>query len=63
MTTSEKKFMLELVYNVLDKLELATPEKKETQKKVCKSVFTKSMMSKREAYAIIGGLKKINDKI
>ena len=62
MTPDEKKFMLWLVYNTLDKLEFATPEKKETQKKVWKSVFAKSMMSKREAYAIIGGLKKINDK-
>lgn len=48
--------------NLLDNIKFTTPEKKETQKKVWKKTFSKSFLSKREAYAVMGLLKKLIEK-
>jgi len=48
--------------NILEKVTFTTQEKKETQKKVWKRIISKSFMSKREAYAVMGLLKKLIEK-
>ena len=51
--------MMQYIYKILDKLEFSTPEKKDTQKKVWKRVFGKAMLTKREAFAVMGLLRKV----
>jgi tRNA C32,U32 (ribose-2'-O)-methylase TrmJ len=41
-------------------MDFSTAKKKETQIKVWKRMITKSFMTKREAFALMGFLKKIN---
>lgn len=55
----EKNVLLKRISDVLDKIKFATPDKKETQKKVWKRVIGKSMLTKRESFALIGFFKKI----
>ena len=43
----------------LDKMEFATPQDRETQEKVWKRIVGKSFMSKREAFALMGFLRKL----
>ncbi|PIY60009.1 RNA methyltransferase [Candidatus Woesearchaeota archaeon CG_4_10_14_0_8_um_filter_47_5] len=63
ISSREKEVMLVQVDAILDKLAFATPEKKETQKRVWKRLVGKSMMSKREAFALLGFLKKVGEKL
>ncbi len=63
MTVEEKKQIDKNFNEILDKIKFATPEKKETQQMVWKKIFGKTFLSKREAYAVIGLLKKIKDKV
>lgn len=58
-TKKEKEIILENFYKILDSVEFSTKEKKETQKLVWKKLFSKAMLTKREAFAVIGLLKKI----
>ena len=58
-TRKEMEVILDMLDNIIDSIEFSTKEKKETQKAVWKSVFEKSMMTKREAFTIIGLLRKI----
>ncbi|MBW3003675.1 RNA methyltransferase [Candidatus Woesearchaeota archaeon] len=55
----EKRQMLKLLEQVLDRLEFATEEKKETQRLVWKHIFGKAMLTKRESFAVMGFLKKL----
>jgi TrmH family RNA methyltransferase len=48
---------------LLDKLTFTTIEKKETQQIVWKRIFGKAMLTKREAFAVLGFLSKVNKKI
>jgi len=48
---------------LLDKLDFTTPEKKQTQKIVWKRIFGKAMLTKREAFAVLGFLSKIQKAI
>ena len=59
MKAAEKEILLKKVYAVLDTMEFSTADKKETQKKVWKRVIGKSMLTKREGFALIGFFKKI----
>ncbi|MBI4919312.1 RNA methyltransferase [archaeon] len=63
MTVEEKKQIDKNFNEILNKIKFATPEKKETQQMVWKKIFGKTFFSKREAYAVIGLLKKIKDKM
>jgi len=63
LTPPEKKQLNKIFNEVLDCIEFATVEKKETQKIVWKKIFGKTFLSKREAYAVIGLLKKIKEKM
>ncbi len=59
-TSKEKEIIMQYFNKVLDTLEFSTKEKKETQKTVWKRLFGKAFLTKREAFAVIGFLKKLN---
>ncbi|MFA5797152.1 MAG: TrmJ/YjtD family RNA methyltransferase [Candidatus Woesearchaeota archaeon] len=55
----EKEQILKILNMQLKKMSFATPEKRETQRLVWKKLIAKGFLSKREAYALMGFLKKI----
>jgi tRNA/rRNA methyltransferase len=55
----EREILLEKMYNIIENADFSTKEKKEIQKKAWKSLFEKSIISKREAFTIMGLLNKI----
>lgn len=59
---TDKEILLRIVNGVLDSTEFPTQEKKETQRKVWKRVVGKSMLSKKEALALMGFFKKMMRK-
>jgi len=58
-SSSDKEQIEKMLDLVLDKLIFSTDEKKETQRIVWKRVIGKSMLTKREAFAIMGFFKKL----
>jgi TrmH family RNA methyltransferase len=56
---AEKKQLFRMIDDMLDRLEFATKEKKETQRTLWRRMVTKSFMTKREAFALMGCLKKV----
>jgi TrmH family RNA methyltransferase len=56
----EKDILLEEISKIIKRSKFSTKEKEETQKKVWKKIVGKSMLTKREAFALIGFFKKIN---
>ena len=58
-TKKEKEIILNYINKVLDKLQFKTKEKKETQKKVWKRVIGKALLTKREAFAVMGFFRKL----
>lgn len=56
---TEKAIIIKYFNKVLDKMEFSTKEKKETQKIVWKRVIGKAMLTKREAFSIMGFLRKL----
>jgi len=54
--------MQDYIHGTLDNMQFTTPDKKKTQKIVWKRVLGKAMLSKREAYALIGFFKKLKPK-
>ncbi len=61
-TKKEKEVIIGAFSSILDSIEFSTKEKKQTQKIVWKKLFSKAMLTKREAFAVIGLLKKIAKK-
>ncbi|KYK24819.1 hypothetical protein AYK26_02980 [Euryarchaeota archaeon SM23-78] len=59
MSRKEKEQVLKLLKSAMKKMGFASERKKETQIKVWKRMITKSFLTKREAYALMGFLKKI----
>jgi tRNA/rRNA methyltransferase len=59
ITHKEKEQLLKMIESTLSKMYFATAEKKETQRILWKKIIGKSYLSKREAYALMGFLKKI----
>ena len=55
----EKDIIVKYFNKVLDKMEFSTKEKKETQKIVWKRVVGKAILTKREAFAVMGFLRKL----
>jgi len=55
----DKDQIMKILEQVLDKMQFATVEKKETQRRIWKRLVGKSFLSKREAMALMGFLKKI----
>jgi len=62
-SVKEKQVLNKEFSKILNKLEFATKEKKQTQRTVWKRLIGKSFLTKRESFALIGLLKKINQKI
>ncbi len=54
----EKEVILKIISSLLDRIHFSTEEKKETQKKVWRRLIGKSFLTKREAFALIGFLRK-----
>jgi tRNA/rRNA methyltransferase len=59
MSKKEKEIILQLFDNLFENMEFKTSEMKKTQKTIWKRIIGKSNMTKREAFAVIGFLKKI----
>ena len=56
---NEKTIISKQVHNILEKLTFTTEDKVETQKRVWKRFIGKAMLTKREAFALIGFFKKV----
>ncbi|MBN1792258.1 RNA methyltransferase [Candidatus Woesearchaeota archaeon] len=59
MGEPEKKQIMKLLGYALQKMDFLNDEKRDTQRKMWKRMITKSFMTRREAYALMGFLKKI----
>ena len=58
-----KDILFKRTCELLDRLSFATKEKKETQKLVWKRLYGKAMLTKREAFAVLGFISKVEKKI
>jgi len=55
----DKKIIMKMFNTLFHQLTFTTKEKKETQRRVWKRIISTSFMTKREAYAVMGFLKKL----
>lgn len=62
ITEPEKKQLMKLLDESMDKMHFLDEKKKDTQRTVWKKMINKSFLSKREAYALMGFFKKVNGK-
>lgn len=60
---NEKDVIENNMDEILNSIDFATEEKRKTQRIIWKKVIAKSFLTRREAFAIIGFLKKIRDKV
>ena len=58
-TKKDKEIIMKYINSALDGMEFSTKEKKETQKKVWKRVIGKALLTKREAFSVMGFLRKL----
>jgi tRNA C32,U32 (ribose-2'-O)-methylase TrmJ len=58
-TKKDKDIIMKYMNKALNEIEFSTKEKKETQKIVWKRVIGKAMLTKREAFAVMGFLRKL----
>jgi tRNA/rRNA methyltransferase len=58
VSRTEIKVMENMISKILDKQKFSTPDKKKTQKILWKHIITKSMLSKRESFALMGFFRK-----
>jgi len=58
-TKTEKDQVMKNMMNIINKTKFSTKTKKQTQKTIWKRIFAKSFLTKREAFAILGLLKKL----
>ena len=63
ISKKEKDQLTKSLNNLLNKLHFATKEKKQTQKTVWKRMLGKSFLTRREAFALFGFFRKIQDKL
>lgn len=59
ISRKEIDVLLDMINELLDKQRYATKQKKQTQKILWKHIITKSMLTKREAFALMGFLRKL----
>jgi TrmH family RNA methyltransferase len=59
ISEQEKKQLMRLLDETLDKMHFLNEKKKETQRIVWKKMVSRSFLSKREAYALMGFFRKI----
>jgi tRNA/rRNA methyltransferase len=55
----EKEVALGKIDIILNRLHFVTPERRETQKKLWKRMIGKAMLTRREAFALLGFLRKL----
>lgn len=55
----ELKHMVMMMDRLIDSVSFATKDKKETQRKLWRRVFSKSFLSRRESFAVMGLLRKL----
>lgn len=55
----DKEQILKMVEDILSKMEFSTDDKADTQRKVWRRLVGKSMLTKREAFALMGFLRKM----
>ncbi len=55
----EKEHLLKRIDQLIDSIEFATEEKKETQRLAWRRILGKAMLTKREAFTLFGLLKKL----
>lgn len=55
----EKDQLMKMLNQALDKISFKNEQKKETQRRVWKRMISKSFLTRREAYALMGFFKKI----
>jgi tRNA/rRNA methyltransferase len=58
-TRKDKDILLDYIDAALDKMRFSTKEKAQTQRIVWKRIVGKSMLTKREAYALMGFFRKL----
>jgi TrmH family RNA methyltransferase len=58
-TKKEKEVILSYIAKVLGKMDFKTKEKKNTQQRVWKRVIGKALLTKREAFAVMGFFRKL----
>ncbi|MBN2142073.1 RNA methyltransferase [Candidatus Woesearchaeota archaeon] len=56
---ADKRQVMKLLDVALDRMDFRSEDKKDTQRKVWRRMITKSFMTRREAFALMGFLKKI----
>jgi len=59
ISEAEKNQIMKMLDKAMNKMDFASEDKKNTQRLVWKKMISKSFMSRREAYALMGFLKKI----
>ena len=59
MTADEKRIIEKKIEKILNKMHFSTEDKRETQRRVWKRIIGKAMLTKREAFALIGFLRKL----
>jgi TrmH family RNA methyltransferase len=62
ISKAEKDQILKILEDSMNNMHFLNENKKDTQRTVWKKMINKSFLSKREAYALMGFLKKINRK-
>ena len=62
ISKAEKDQLLKILEDAMNNMYFINEDKKDTQRTVWKKMINKSFLSKREAYALMGFLKKINRK-
>ena len=63
VSKTEKEVILKKIKKILNKLQFSTKAKKETQIKVWRRIIGKAMLTKREAFALLGFLTKTSEQI
>lgn len=62
ITNKEKKQIDIMITKILNNMQFETEERRDTQRKLWKRIVGKSMMTRRESYAMMGFLKKIIER-
>lgn len=61
MTEEEKRQILSMADSIIDSMEWQTDSKRETQKQLWRNILGRSFLSRREAFALMGFLKRLKD--
>ncbi|MCP3685611.1 MAG: RNA methyltransferase [bacterium] len=59
ISKKEKEIIFQKVDKILENMSFTTEQKKETQRRVWKRMIGKAMLTKREAFALLGFLRKL----